>query len=69
MTGTGKDRYALADKMSRAWVAFARTGNPNHKGIPIWPAYNANERATMLFDNDCKMLNDPDREERLAVRL
>ena len=24
--------------MSSAWVAFARTGNPNHAGIPSWAA-------------------------------
>ena len=37
MTGAGQDRYALSDKMSAAWAAFARTGNPNVKGLPHWP--------------------------------
>ena len=32
MTGAGQERYALAHKMSAAWAAFARTGNPNHSG-------------------------------------
>jgi para-nitrobenzyl esterase len=67
MTGTGQDRYALADKMSRAWVAFARTGNPSHKGLPNWPAYTLDQRATMIFNNDCKTVNDPGKEERLAL--
>ena len=67
MTGSGQDRYALSDKMSRAWVAFARTGNPNHKGLPNWPAFNTDQRATMIFNNECKTLNDPGREERLAL--
>ena len=34
MTGSGKDRYELAARMSSAWVAFARTGDPNHPGLP-----------------------------------
>ena len=67
MTGSGEDRYALEDKMSGAWVAFARTGNPNYKGLPNWPAYNIERRATMFFDNDCKVVNDPRREARLAL--
>ena len=67
MTGTGQDRYALADKMSRAWVAFARTGNPNHKGLPNWPAFATDQRATMIFNNECKTVHDPGKEERLAL--
>ncbi len=66
--GDGKDRYALADRMSHAWVAFARTGNPNHKGIPNWTPFNAGERPTMIFNNECRLVNDPYREERLAVK-
>ena len=67
MTGTGQDRYALSDKMSRAWAAFARTGNPNHKSLPNWPAFNTDQRATMIFNNECKTVNDPGKEERLAL--
>ena len=67
MTGSGQDRYALADKMSRAWVAFARTGNPNHKGLPNWLAFTTDQRTTMIFNNECKTVNDPGKEERLAL--
>ncbi len=67
MTGMGQDRYALADKMSRAWVAFAHTGNPSHKGLPNWPAFNTDQRPTMIFNNECKTVNDPGKEERLAL--
>ncbi|KAB7732430.1 carboxylesterase family protein [Rudanella paleaurantiibacter] len=62
MTGGGKEAHLLADRMSRAWVAFARTGNPNHKGLPNWPAYNPQTGATMLFDNTCQVKNNPDKE-------
>jgi len=67
MTGSGADRYPLQDKMSAAWAAFARTGNPNHKGLPTWPKFNTDQRATMVFDNQCKVVNDPHGEERLAL--
>ncbi|MEQ1885782.1 MAG: carboxylesterase family protein [Bryobacteraceae bacterium] len=65
--GTGADLQPLADKMSAAWVAFARTGNPNHKGLPNWPAYTTDKRATMIFNNTCTLANDPFREEKSAV--
>jgi para-nitrobenzyl esterase len=67
MTGTGQDRYALQTKMSTAWATFARTGNPNHKGLPVWPAFKTDQRATMFLNNECKVVNDPYREERLAL--
>ena len=66
LTGTGPERYALQDRMMGAWIAFARTGNPNHGGLPEWKPYNGTERPTMIFDNECKVVNDPRREERLA---
>ena len=66
MDGNGPDRYPLADKMSGAWAAFARTGNPNHKGLPHWAPFTEAQRATMIFNNECKAVNDPYREERLA---
>ncbi|MEP6961898.1 MAG: carboxylesterase family protein, partial [Acidobacteriota bacterium] len=47
MTGTGKDRYALQDRMSAAWTNFAKSGNPNHKGLPAWPKFDMKDRATM----------------------
>jgi para-nitrobenzyl esterase len=67
MTGSGPERQALADKMSAAWVAFARSGNPNHGGLPTWRPFTATERATMVFDNECKAVNDPHRDARLAL--
>jgi len=67
MTGYGEDRYALAEKMSRAWVAFARTGNPNHRGLPMWPAFNPDQRATMIFNSECKVVNDPYGQERKEI--
>jgi para-nitrobenzyl esterase len=55
---------ALAKQMSQAWVAFARSGNPNHAGMPNWPAYTKAQRATMVFDTNSAVVNDPHPEER-----
>lgn len=57
---------ALADRMSIAWVEFARNANPNHKALPQWPTFDVNRRATMIFNTETKVVNDPYREERLA---
>jgi para-nitrobenzyl esterase len=67
MVGAEQNRYALQDKMSAAWAAFARTGNPNHKGLPKWPAFETKTRPTMIFDNTCKVVNDPAGAERVAL--
>ena len=52
--------YALNKQMSTAWVSFARTGNPNHSGMPHWPAYTADKHATMYFNAPCEVRNDPE---------
>jgi para-nitrobenzyl esterase len=65
--GRGAGRQPLADKISSAWAEFARTGNPNHAGLPHWPAYETNRRATMIFNDECKVVNDPGKDERLAI--
>ena len=58
---------ALSDTMSLAWTNFARTGNPNHKGVPNWPAFEAQKQAMMIFNTPgAKAANDPYREQRLA---
>ena len=67
VVGEGPDRQPLADKMSAAWVAFARTGNPNTKLLPKWEPFTADKRATMIFNNECRAVNDPYRDERLAM--
>ena len=54
----------LSDVMQDAWISFARTGDPNHKGLPEWPAYDPVHRATMIFDTNSKVLEDPDSEVR-----
>jgi len=67
LTTKSPEAYALAEKVSAAWVAFAKTGDPNTSKLPKWPAYSAATRDTMLFNNDSKVVPDPDREPRLAM--
>ncbi len=66
-------RYPESEQLSRqisgAWAAFARSGNPSHKELPVWPAYTIPQRATMIFDAaQSRVVNDPDGDERLFLR-
>jgi para-nitrobenzyl esterase len=61
------EAYALAEKTSAVWTAFARTGNPNTPGVPKWPAYSAATRDTMMFNNTLRVEQDPERETRLVM--
>ena len=64
LTGAGADAQKTADYMSSALLAFARTGNPDHAGLPEWPPYTLSDRATMLFDAEPKLAHDPRGAER-----
>jgi para-nitrobenzyl esterase len=67
LTGGGPEAMALADKVSDAWIAFARTGNPNIPKLQRWPAFDPESRATMVFDNASEVVNDPLRQQRIAM--
>ncbi len=60
------DAHRLSDVISDAWVAFARTGSPNHASLPAWPPYRPDTRATMILDSVCRVEHDPLRAERQA---
>ena len=53
--------------MSRAWVAFARSGDPNHAGLPRWEPFTADRRATMMLNTECRLVRDPYGDERRAL--
>jgi para-nitrobenzyl esterase len=64
ITGDGKGARAVAAIMSEAFIAFAKTGNPNHKHVPVWTPYTLPKRETMVFNLPPQMENDPRGEQR-----
>ena len=62
--GNRPERFQAAKNMSHAWATFARTSNPSFDGIPRWPAYTLNTRATMILDAECRVEADPYAAER-----
>ena len=67
MTGDGLEARGLAALMSDTFIAFARTGNPNHTGLPQWRPYDTARRSTMSFDMPARLVDDPRGEERKLV--
>ena len=67
MTGGGPEARELGGRMSDAWIAFTRKGDPNHPGLPKWPSFTAKEGALMVFDNKCEVRMNPDGEARRTV--
>ena len=57
-----------AAMMSAVWAAFARTGRPDAKGYPAWPAYDAVSRRVFLFDDPARVAADPDADVRVFWR-
>ena len=54
----------MCERLASTWVNFAKTGDPNNDKIPHWPAYDAATRATMIFDANTRVENDPRAEMR-----
>jgi para-nitrobenzyl esterase len=66
--GGGPEAVRLQDRVMDAWLAFARSGDPSHPGLPggRWPAYDSERRTTLLFDRECALEQDPHATERRA---
>lgn len=45
----------LQKQMFGAFMAFARTGNPNCPCLPVWPEVTGSEEPTMIFDRECEV--------------
>ncbi|WP_164740845.1 carboxylesterase family protein [Xanthomonas sp. BRIP62409] len=63
-TGDGADAQRMAAQMSQALLAFARSGNPNHRSLPHWTPYSLQRRETLLFDIPSRLEHDPRGGER-----
>lgn len=51
----------LEQQIFDAVLAFARTGNPQHSGIPTWPASTPQQENTMLFDSATRLTPNHDK--------
>lgn len=56
----------LADAMHAAWVAFARDGQPGAAGMRAWPRYDLSRRATMRFESEPQIVEDPGAATRMV---
>jgi para-nitrobenzyl esterase len=64
LSGSGPEARAVAAAMSETLLAFARDGDPNNRTIPDWPQYDLDDRATLIFDTEIAVENDPRGDER-----
>jgi para-nitrobenzyl esterase len=62
-TGNTPEAQALAKTMAGAWATFARTGNPTIESLS-WKPFEPEKCSTMVFDNSCRMVDDPEGEIR-----
>ena len=53
---------AVAEILQEYWVNFAKTGNPNGKGLPYWPSFDKDKPTTMQFSNGASLIMVPNRE-------
>lgn len=62
-TGNSEEAWNLSEKMSSAWLNFAKSGNPNvSEELPEWQPYTKENGVTMLFDENCKIITNHDRK-------
>ncbi len=67
MTGGGPRARALSELAADAWIHFARTGDPNHAGMPHWSPFSPGTAPTMIFDDDMRLALNPDGDEQASI--
>ena len=65
-TGNTPEAQVLASKMATAWSNFAKTGNPSQPGL-TWTPTDPDNNKTMVWDNKCRMMDDPEGEARKII--
>jgi para-nitrobenzyl esterase len=65
LSGDSAAARKLAERYASAWVAFAKTGDPNTAALPRWEPYDARTRPTLVFDDEIQHAHDPLRELRM----
>lgn len=65
MAGDRPARIAAGRNMSSLWAGFARSGVPTASGVPAWTPYSVDTRATMIIDDHCQLVDDPNKIERV----
>jgi len=61
--GNGPEDKALSELISSYWVNFAKNGDPNGPGLPVWPAFDEKKQETMIFDKTPGARPHPNLEE------
>lgn len=65
IAGNSLGARKMAKIVGSSFAAFARNGNPNCNEVPNWPQYNLDSRSTIIFNEECRVENDPGKEIRL----
>ncbi len=53
------DDYRVAERMVTYWTNFAKTGNPNGKGLPQWPAFDGSDASVIRLGSDAEVRSAP----------
>ena len=64
LVGTGEDAQTMADMMSDAWIAFAKTGTPSSALLPEWKPYTPSARNVMELNVEPQLVDDPEKDIR-----
>jgi para-nitrobenzyl esterase len=64
LTGDGADARRVSATLRQSLLAFARRGNPDYPGLPVWEPYTLPRRQTLVFDSVTRLADDPRGAER-----
>jgi para-nitrobenzyl esterase len=59
LTGTDRASRTMAARLASCWASFAASGDPNNARVPTWAPYTPDKRATLLLDNETRVVDDP----------